>query len=121
MTTTPIRRRGVVSAWLLCLAVLLGGGCASWDGSVGAVFARDNPSGRVFVRDVPPDMGAFQAGVQIGDELLAVDGLPVHGLTADDLHKKLVGKVGSKVKLQVRRAGQVLDCVVQRGPLKGGS
>ncbi|MEO8798973.1 MAG: PDZ domain-containing protein, partial [Polyangiaceae bacterium] len=81
----------------------------------------DNPSGRVFVRDAPPDMGASQGGIQIGDELLAVDGLPVQGMTADDLHKKLVGKVGSKVKLQVRRGGQVVDCVVQRGPLKGGS
>ena len=94
-------------------------GCASWDGSVGAVFARDNPSGRVFVRDAPPDMGAARAGVQVGDELLAVDGLGVKAMSADDIHKKMVGKVGSNVKLQVRRDGQVLDFVVQRGPLKG--
>ncbi|MGH7285598.1 MAG: PDZ domain-containing protein [Polyangiaceae bacterium] len=85
---------------------------------MGAVFARDNPSGRVFVRDAPSDMGAAHAGVMVGDELIAVDGHPVNRLTADDLHKLLAGKVGSKVVLQVKRNGEMKDLTVERGPLR---
>lgn len=100
------------------VSLLVVSACSSWDGSVGAVFARDNPSGRVFVRDAPADMGAAQAGVLVGDELIAVDGHPVAPMNPNDLHKILSGKVGSKVKLQVKRNGRMLDYTVERSPLR---
>ena len=85
---------------------------------MGAVFARDNPSGRVFVRDAPSDMGAAHAGVMVGDELVAVDGHPVNRMSPDDLHKILSGKVGSKVVLQIKRDGEMKSLTVERGPLR---
>ena len=103
---------GLLLFSILCVA------CASWDGSVGAVFARDNPSGRVFVRDAPSDMGAAHAGVMVGDELVAVDGHPVNRMSPEDLHKILSGRVGSKVVLQIKRNGEMKSLTVERGPLR---
>jgi len=113
--------RGARSTYLTVFLLLLSSlcsACASWDGSVGAVFARDNPSGRVFVRDAPSDMGAAHAGVMVGDELIAVDGHPVNRMSPDDLHKILSGRVGSKVLLQVKRNGEMKSLTVERGPLR---
>ena len=65
-------------------------------------------------------MGAAQAGILVGDELVAVDGHPVNRMSPDDLHKILSGRVGSKVTLQVRRDGKMMELPVQRGPLRQG-
>jgi len=100
------------------LAGLLMAACASWDGSVGAVFARDNPTGRVFVRDAPSDMAGAKAGLLVGDEVVAIDGHAVVQMSPGDLQKGLEGRVGSKVKLQVLRNGQVVELTVERGPFR---
>ncbi|MEO8874591.1 MAG: PDZ domain-containing protein [Polyangiaceae bacterium] len=92
--------------------------CASWDGSVGAVFARDNPTGRVFVRDAPSDMAGAKAGLLVGDELVSIDGHPVKPMYPADLQKALEGRVGTKVKLQVLRNGGLMNLEVERGPFR---
>jgi carboxyl-terminal processing protease len=116
--------QGLVSAtvrkmtWVLALLGLLA--CTStWTGSVGAVLGKDNHTGRVFVREAPPEMGAAKAGVLVGDEVTAIDGVPVSKMTADEVHNALSGKVGTKVKVTVIRTGVTVDCLVERGPLKG--
>ena len=109
-------------ALLLSLAALLSSsaGCASkWNGSVGAVLAKNNHDGRLYVREAPEDMTAAKAGVRPGDEVTAIDGKPVHDLTPDEVHKALAGPVGSKVKITVLRDGQTLSFDVERGPLRG--
>jgi carboxyl-terminal processing protease len=101
-------------------AVVLAIGCgSSWNGSVGAVLGKDNGDGRVFVREVPSDMAAAKAGVQEGDEVVAVDGALVRTMSPDDVHKALAGRVGTRVRLTVRRAGETMELVVERGPLRG--
>jgi S1-C subfamily serine protease len=99
---------------------LLALACVSrWNGSVGAVLGKNNHDGRLYVREAPPEMGAAKAGLQIGDEVTAIDGVLTSSLTADDVHKALAGAVGSKVKLSVARDGQILTFEVERGPLRG--
>jgi C-terminal processing protease CtpA/Prc len=83
-------------------------------------LGKDNADGRVFVRDVPPDMAAAKAGVHVGDEVLAVDGAPVRSMSPDDVHRAVAGAVGSRVKLTVQRNNQTLTVVIERGPLRGG-
>jgi carboxyl-terminal processing protease len=85
---------------------------------VGAVLAKDNRSGRVYVREAPADMGAAKGGVRVGDELVTIDGNAVQTMSPDDVHKALTGQVGSRVKLTVKRDGQTVDVVVERGPLR---
>lgn len=110
---------GAVRAWLAC-ALAFAFGCAStWTGSVGAVLAKDNKDGRVFVREAPSDMPAASAGVQVDDEVMAVDGKVARDMSPEDLHQSLSGKVGTKVRLLVRHGGETREVLVERGPLKG--
>ncbi len=93
--------------------------CASRpDGSVGAVFGKGNTDGRVFVREVPPDMAAAKAGLQVGDEVVAVNGAAVQKMSPDDVHRALAGEIGTKVQLTVLRRGERLEVTVERGPLR---
>jgi C-terminal processing protease CtpA/Prc len=108
--------------FLLAILVTSGAvGCASgWKGSVGAVLGKDNQTGRVFVRDAPPGMPADRAGIHPDDEITAIDGAPVQKMTAQELHERLAGDVGSKVRLTVRKPGaEAREVVVERGPLRG--
>ena len=102
-------------AFLAC-AILAA--CASWDGSVGAVFARDNPTGRVFVRDAPADMAGAKAGLLVGDEVVAIDGRSVTKMSPPEVQHALEGRVGTKVRLQVLRHGDTIELNVERGPFR---
>lgn len=101
-------------------ALILAPACAArWPGSIGAVLAKDNQDGRVFVREAPEDMGAARAGLHAGDEVVAVDGVPVREMSPSALHRALAGDVGSSVTLTVARDGTSRDVKVERGPLRG--
>ena len=105
----------------LVVALLCAGCGGAWDGSVGAILGKDNRSGRLFVREAPPGLGAAQAGIQTGDELTRIDGKPVASMSPDDVHRALAGKVGTKVSLTVTRAGEERTVLVERGPLQSGA
>jgi len=112
------RNRRSATVWALALT-LLGSGCASrWGGSVGAVLGKDNRDGRLYVREVAPDMAAAKVGIQPGDEVTAIAGSPVSSMTPEEVHAALAGAVGTKVKLTVSRDGQSLTFDVERGPLR---
>jgi carboxyl-terminal processing protease len=101
--------------------LLLAAACAQrWSGSVGAYLGKNNKDGRLYVREVPPDMGAAKVGIQAGDEVTAIDGKAVSSMTPDEVHAALAGAVGSKVKVTVQRDGQSLTFEIERGPLRGG-
>ncbi|WP_394843371.1 S41 family peptidase [Pendulispora brunnea] len=114
------RGRNRVHPWLFlsfCAALLATGCGTTWTGSIGAILAKNNENGRVFVRDVPPDMGAARAGLLVDDEITAIDGKPAKGMSGDDLHQALSGQVGTRVRLQIVREGMTKEVVVERGPL----
>ena len=106
---------------ILCIAVAVGaGGCAAPSvGSVGAMLGKDVHTGRLFVREVPAGMAAAVAGIRDGDEVIAVDGVPVADMSPGEVHQRLEGPVGSKVVLLVVRSGETLTIDVVRGPLRG--
>jgi C-terminal processing protease CtpA/Prc len=65
-------------------------------------------------------MAADRAGIAVDDEIAAIDDVPVQKLSPQEVHDKLSGDVGSKVKLTVIHAGSApRDVVVERGPLRG--
>ena len=103
-----------ISAFL-CLAII---GCAGpIVGSVGAMLGKDVHSGRLFVREVPAGLAAAEAGVREGDEVIAVDGVPVAELSPAEVHQRLEGVVGTKVVLLIVRSGETRRVEVVRGPL----
>lgn len=71
-----------------------------------------------FVKVVSPidDTPAFRAGIKAGDFITKIDGEPVLGLTLSDAVKKMRGKVGSNIDLEVRREGEEapLDMTITR-------
>jgi C-terminal processing protease CtpA/Prc len=116
-TSATVWKFSVIFALALSLGSLA---CSTtWTGGIGAILGKNNDTGRLFVRDTPAGMGAANGGVLPGDEVIAIDGAAVKGLTREELHKALSGKVGTKVKLTLLRAGVTVECTVERGPYKG--
>lgn len=65
------------------------------------------------------DTPAAKAGLKAGDYITSIDGEQVMGLTLNEAVDKMRGKVGSKVKLTVRRGGEKpFDVTLKREEIK---
>src|ERR1700753_3883987 len=106
--------RITVPELLLAACVLASAACTPPRGTIGAVIAQDDQSGRLFVRDVPPNLAADKAGVKRGDEILLIDGLDVRGMNAHQVHAALSGDVDSPVKLTLVRGEDVIRVTLKR-------
>lgn len=93
-------------------------GCAPTRGSIGAVLSQSSRDGSVAVRSVPPGLAAARAGLEVGDQVLLIDGKDVRAMSPDAIHRSLEGPVGSKVRLTVLRRGKVERLEIERGPLR---
>lgn len=73
-------------------------------GRVGVIFAL---SGKVAkVTAVAADSPAAAAGMKVGDEITAINGVPVAGLPLDEIGERLRGPANTAVTVTVRRKGQ---------------
>ena len=62
---------------------------------------------------------AAKAGIQSGDLIFALDGEPVQGLTLQEAVEKMRGKVGTPIKLGIRRANKdPFDVTLTRETIK---
>ena len=76
-------------------------------------------SGVVKVVSPIDDTPAHKAGLKPGDYIVNNDGQPVVGMTLNDAVDKMRGKVGSKVKLTIRRFNQKpFDVTIKREEIK---
>jgi carboxyl-terminal processing protease len=65
------------------------------------------------------DTPASKAGIQPGDLIFALDGEPVQGMTLQEAVEKMRGKVGSPIKLGIRRANKdPFDVTLNRDTIK---
>jgi carboxyl-terminal processing protease len=66
------------------------------------------------------DTPASKAGIQSGDLIFALDGEPVQGLTLQEAVDKMRGKVGSSIKISLRRANvkDPIDLTLTRETIK---
>ena len=101
---------------LACLAVALGA-CASQKGTIGAVLGQDQDQ-RLFVREVPDGLAADRAGLEVGDEILTIDGHDARAMSPAGVHDALSGDVGEPVRLTVIRRGNVVRVTLKRTPAK---
>ncbi len=98
----------------LCTAVVPAlGACSPTPGTIGAVLGQQT-DGRVYLREVPPDLAAAQAGLKEGDELLLIEGQDVRQMTSDQIHYALEGEVGQPVRLTAVRGERILRVTVTR-------
>lgn len=93
-------------------------GCSAPQGSIGALLLLDPTHGALLVREVPPEMTAAQAGLQEGDEIVAINGEDVRGATREEIHRRLKGPVGTRVELTVVRDTIVKTFTILRMPYK---
>jgi C-terminal processing protease CtpA/Prc len=91
--------------------------CAPQRGTIGAVLAQDGDQ-RLYVREVPADLAAARSGVQIGDEILLIDGFDARALGTKGVHEALSGNVGDPVKLTIIREGRVVRVTLKRTPAR---
>lgn len=75
-----------------------------------------------FIKVVSPidDTPAFRAGVQSGDFITNIDGQSVLGMSLNDAVDKMRGKVGTQVKLTLRReeVSEPIDLTITRDIIK---
>jgi len=75
-----------------------------------------------FVKVVSPidDTPAFEAGVQAGDYITHIDDEAVLGLSLNEAVEKMRGKVGTEIKITIRREGEseAIDYVIVRDVIK---
>lgn len=72
-------------------------------GGIGVYMGFKN--GGVQVVNVIPDSPGQKAGLQAGDEILAVDGLPVTEISPGEVALKIRGEIGTPVELLIHREG----------------
>lgn len=60
---------------------------------------------RVTVIATMPNSPAEAAGIRTGDRIVAVDSVPIIGVRADTIVRRMRGAVGTKVRLTLRREG----------------
>ena len=72
-------------------------------GGIGVYMGFKN--GGVQVMSVIPDSPGQRAGLQAGDEILAVDGKPVEEISPSEVALKIRGEIGTPVELLIHREG----------------
>ena len=86
-------------------------------GGLGIEVTMEN--GLVKVVSPIDDTPAFRAGIEPGDLVSHLDGEPVMGLTLADAVEKMRGRVGSDIKLTIRRSGrEPFDVIITRAIIK---
>jgi carboxyl-terminal processing protease len=99
------------------VALLLASACAGQKGTIGAVLAQDKNQ-HLFVREVPDGLAADRAGLEVGDEILLIDGHDARAMSPAAVHDALSGEVGEPVKLTLIRGGNVVRVTVKRTPAR---
>ena len=86
-------------------------------GGLGIEVTMEN--GLVKVVSPIDDTPAFRAGIEPGDLVSHLDGEPVMGLTLAEAVEKMRGRVGSDIKLTIRRSGRdPFDVTITRAIIK---
>jgi carboxyl-terminal processing protease len=79
---------------------------ADTDGEFGGVGLQiDSEDDALVVRDVLADTPAERAGLEVGDRIVAIDGVSTEGKDSDDLVAKLRGRPGTQVVVTIIRPG----------------
>lgn len=81
------------------------------------VYVKPKEPHGFFIGGLLPKGPAARAGLRVGDQILAIDGHTVSGLSAVQVVRLLVSKSPGKVRFSIRRGDRELEMEVQRGPM----
>lgn len=80
-------------------------------GAIGVSFTR-NVLGAIIVKNIQKDSPAFQAGIQVNDFILTIDGKELKGMDSLEVKNRLRGKVGSPVAITLAHAEDMQEYTV---------
>lgn len=72
-------------------------------GGIGAIIFKPDNNGPVIINEPYENSPAHKYGLQCGDEILAIDGKTVAGLTSSQASERMRGEPGSKVTFTVKK------------------
>ena len=104
-------------AFALSRAPAVGCGGAP-QGSIGVIAQQEPNTGRIIVKEVPAGLAGARAGLEVGDEIIAIDGRPVASMSRYEFRQLARGDVGTHVIVSVMRNGILRKLDVERGALK---
>ena len=89
-------------------------------GGIGAVIYKPDLQGNVIINEPYADSPAQKYGLVCGDEIMAIDGESVIGLSSQQCSEKMRGDPGTQVVFHVKklRSGQEVDVTVTRERIK---
>ena len=89
-------------------------------GGIGAVIYKPDVNGNVIINEPYAGSPAEKFGLVCGDEILAIDGESVIGLTSQECSEKMRGDPGTQVVFHVKklRSGELTDITVTRERIK---
>lgn len=85
---------------------------------IGVRLTIDATTQVLTVLETLPNSPAIKAGIQAKDQILSIDGRSTVLMTAEAAADLMKGKVGTEVKLQLRRAGRPFELAIQRGVIE---
>lgn len=85
---------------------------------IGVELKIDPATQQPIVERVLTGSPAEQAGVMVGDRIVAIDEAPTKGLSFGEIIINVRGKPGSQLSLKLDRAGRTVWSVMPRGSLK---
>ena len=81
---------------------------------IGVTISGTEDGAGVEVLKVEPSGPAAEAGIQVGDVIVGVEGQNVAGMTTAELRNLVRGEEGTFVMLTVNRAGETIEASVER-------
>ena len=81
---------------------------------IGVTIAEAYDGSGLQIMEVSPGSSAEEAGIQVNDVIIEIEGQDAAGMTIEDARNLVRGKEGTRVKLSVRRAGDTLSLWVTR-------
>ena len=90
---------------------------------IGVTISAENVDKGIEIVDVTPDSPAYHAGLEIGDLILAVEGVPVldgspEAIDITETKNRVRGAEGTDITITVSHAGEVRDVTITRARIK---
>ena len=84
---------------------------------IGVTVLLNEDEGGITITDVTPEGPADQAGLKIGDVIIAVEGESTTELGMDETKNRIRGEEGTEVTLTIRRDGTEQDVTITRATI----
>ncbi len=92
-------------------------GLMSLSAGIGIDFEKEPNAAGIKISGVRSDMPASQAGIAVGDLIVAIDGVLVANMNPEKSSISLMGDAGSTVSIEILRDGQYRELKLVRKPL----